>query len=87
MFFGSNTKLETELQSCQKEIFSLKQEIKQLTRKNSELEKEVEYADSNKIMNDLIKSLTNNLTNNLTDGCDRDLKIIQKRLRSKFRST
>ena len=78
MFFSNNKQLEAELQTQTEEIKALKQEIQDLTHKNSELEKQARYADSNKVMNELIKSLTHGLT----DGCDRDLKIIQTDLES-----
>ena len=82
MFFSNSKQLEAELQTQNKEITSLKQEIQDLTQKNSELEKQARYADSNKVMNELIKSLTHGLT----DGCDRDLKIIQNDLESNLKA-
>ena len=76
MFFGNNKQSDDETQKYQSEIASLKQQVEELTHKNSELEQQARYADSNKVMNELIKSLTHGLT----DGCDRDLKIIQSDL-------
>jgi len=76
MFFGKNKQPIDEIQKYQSEIASLEQQVEELTNKNSELEQQARYADSNKVMNELIKSLTHGLT----DGCDRDLKIIQSDL-------
>ena len=82
MFFSNNKQLETELQTQKQEIESLKQEIQDLTHKNSELEKQARYADSNKVMNELIKSLTHGLT----DGCNRDLTIIRHDLEGNLKA-
>ena len=78
MFFSNNTQLEADLKAQKQENESLKAEIQELTQKNSELQREANYSDSNKVMNELIKSLTHGLT----DGCDRDLKLIQTDLES-----
>lgn len=78
MFFGNKKQSDDEIQKYQSEIASLKQQIEELTHKNSELKQQARYADTNKVMNELIKSLTQGLT----DGCDRDLKILQSDLRS-----
>ena len=72
MFFGNKKQSDDEIQKYQSEIASLKQQIEELTHKNSELKQQARYADTNKVMNELIKSLTQGLT----DGCDRDLKIL-----------
>ena len=82
MFFGNTSQLESDLKVKQQENDSLKVQIDELTQKNSELEKQARYADSNKVMNELIKSLTHGLT----DGCDRDLKIIQGDLEANVES-
>lgn len=82
MFFSKSKELEKQLQIQKQEIGSLKNEIQKLTQKNSELEAQARYADSNKVMNELIKSLTHGLT----DGCNRDLKIIQNDLESNLAS-
>ena len=76
MFFSNNTQLESDIATKAKENELLKQEIEELKKKNSDLEKQVRYSDTDKVMNELIKSLTQGLT----DGCDRDLKIIQNDL-------
>ena len=76
MFFSNNTKLESTLKEQAKENEELKAQIEELTQEKLELQKQARYADSNKVMNELIKSLTHGLT----EGCDRDLKIIQKDL-------
>jgi len=78
MFFSNNKELELKVQVQSKEILNLQEEIETLVQKNKELEKQVRYSDSNKVMNELIKSLTHGLT----DGCDRDLKLIQSDLES-----
>jgi len=79
MFFSkNNTKLEADLRALQQENTSLQERIDDLTQKNKELEKAARYSDANEVMNELIKSLTHGLT----DGCDRDLKLIQKDLES-----
>jgi hypothetical protein len=78
MFFSNNKRLEAQSQTQKQEIESLKEEARKLTQKNSELETQARYADSNKVMNELIQSLTRGLT----DGCERDLKIIQNDLES-----
>ncbi|MEA1983791.1 MAG: methyl-accepting chemotaxis protein [Campylobacterota bacterium] len=78
MFFSNTSQLETDLKAQKEENENLKAELDRLTQENAELQKQVRYADSNKVMNELIKSLTHGLT----DGCDRDLKVIQKDLES-----
>jgi len=76
MFFGNNNKADKEIQKYKSENELLKQQVEELTRKNSELEQQAKYADNNKVMNDLIQSLTQGLTN----GCERDLSIFQSDL-------
>jgi len=76
VFFGNKKQSNEEIQKYKSEIDSLKQQVEELTHKNSELEQQARYVDSNKIMNNLIKALTQGLT----DGCDRDLKILQSDL-------
>ena len=73
---GKKQPLNEELEKYQAEIVSLKQQVEELTYKNSQLEQKVMRNDSNQIMNELIKSLTHGLT----DACGRDLKIIQEDL-------
>ena len=76
MFFNNNDNKSDDIQRYQSEIESLKQQVEELTRKNSELELQAQQADDDKIMNELIKTLTRGLT----DGCGRDLQIIQGNL-------
>ena len=77
MFFkATKQQADNQIQKYENEITSLKQQIEDLTYRNSQLEQQVRDIDSNKVMNELIKSLTNGLT----DGCNRDLTIIQSDL-------
>ena len=78
MFFTNTSQLESDLKAQKSENENLKAHIEELTQKNSELQKQANYADSEHVMNELIKSLTHGLT----DGCDRDLKLIQTDLES-----
>ena len=57
---------------------TLLEELELLKQENEELANKVRYSDMNKVMNDLIKSLTQGLT----DGCDRDLRLLQRDLES-----
>jgi len=83
MFFSNNSsQLEADLKAQKLQNETLQQRIDDLTQKNTELEKEARYSDSNKVMSELIKSLTQGLT----DGCDRDLKIIQTDLEQNLSS-
>ena len=76
MFFGNNRELEETISKQEHEIHSLKNELEDAHARVLELEKSARYADGEKVMNELMHSLTKGLT----DGCERDLKIIQRDL-------
>ena len=75
MFF-SNSNLEDQIKSKDKEIDELKSELENAKSEISELKREQAKSSANNIMNDLIRNLTTGLTN----SCEYDLKEIQSDL-------
>ena len=71
--FGNNSALEASLNTKNKEIETLKQDLENAQEEIKELKREVGRTEANEIMNNLIRSLTSGLT----DSCDFDLKEIQ----------